>query len=283
MKIITSVRQMQNVSLALKEKRRSIAFVPTMGYLHAGHLSLIRRAASLGDVVVVSIFVNPAQFGPADDFARYPRDLKRDTDLAKTAGCDILFVPATEKIYPPDFQTCVQVERVSRGLEGERRPGHFRGVATVVAKLFNIVQPDIAIFGQKDAQQAVVIKQMVRDLNLPVKIVVAPTVREKEGLAHSSRNVYLTPEERKQAPVLYQSLREAKKLVLQGERNVPKIQTQITEMIRSQSGAEIEYVALTDAPTLEPIQNLSGKVLISLAVRFGKTRLIDNIAVTIPK
>lgn len=264
-----------------RAKKKLIAFVPTMGYLHDGHLSLIRRAVKLGDVVVVSIFVNPAQFSAGEDFAAYPRDLNRDKKLAKLAGCDVLFVPRAAEIYPGDYQTYVKVEKVSRVLEGERRPEHFKGVATVVAKLFNIIQPDLAIFGQKDFQQTLVIRQMVKDLNFMVKIVVAPTVRETDGLAKSSRNIYLTPKQRQQAPVLYQSLLQARSLIHQGERDSNQLRQKIIATISEKPEAAIDYVSINDARTLEPVNTLSGIVLLSLAVWFGKARLIDNIRVKV--
>jgi pantoate--beta-alanine ligase len=252
-----------------------------MGYLHKGHLSLVRIAGDKSDVVVVSLFVNPTQFGPREDFSRYPRDFKRDRLLLEKARCDYLFVPGTKAMYPEGYLTYVNVEKLTGHLEGTVRSGHFRGVTTIVAKLFNLVQPDIAVFGQKDAQQAVVLKKMVGDLNYGIKMIIAPTVRERDGLASSSRNKYLSPEERKQAKVLYQSLRLAKQMIKQGERSVNQLVSKMNKFIDKQPLAEIDYIAVTDAHTLELLNKLKGEVLISIAVRFGKTRLIDNIKIRV--
>ncbi len=277
MQIIKSPKMMQRICQGLKREGKIIGFVPTMGYLHEGHLSLIRIAKRRSDVLVVSIFVNPTQFGPKEDFARYPRDFKRDRFLLEREDCDFVFVPRVKDMYPSGYLTYVNVDKITGKLEGAIRPGHFKGVTTVVAKLFNIVQPDVAVFGQKDAQQAVVLKKMVDDLNYGVKMIVAPTVREKDGLAQSSRNMYLSEEERKQAKVLYQSLQEAKKLIKMGEKSSNKIISRMRDVIKKQPLAEVDYIAITDAQTLEFLNKLKGEVLISLAVRFGKARLIDNI------
>ncbi len=268
---------MQKISTVLKRKGKVIGLVPTMGALHEGHLSLIRLAKKKSDVVVVSIFVNPLQFGPKEDLARYPRELKRDEKLAKSAGCDILFVPDEKKMYPEKYLTYVNVDKLAETLEGIFRPGHFKGVTTVVAKLFNIVQPDLAFFGQKDAQQARVIQKMAEDLNFNLKIIVGPTIREGSGLALSSRNTYLSEEEKKQALVLFESLKKAQELIDKGERVASKIIYQMDKLILSKPQAIIDYIAITDSKTLEPLEKLKGDVLISLAVFIGSTRLIDNL------
>ena len=253
----------------------TVGLVPTMGYLHEGHLSLIRRAREECDHVVVTIFVNPAQFGPKEDLSRYPRDLERDsTSIA--AYTDLLWTPTAEMMYPQGYQTWVEVETMTRPLEGAMRPGHFRGVTTVVAKLFNAVQPHKAYFGQKDAQQAAVLRQMVRDLNFPIEMVICPTTREPDGLAMSSRNVYLDPEQRKAATVLFRSLSGAKELYEAGERNAEKIRAKMKAVLASESLAEPQYVSCTDYDTLEELDEIKGKALLSMAVYFGKTRLIDN-------
>jgi pantoate--beta-alanine ligase len=246
-----------------------------MGYLHEGHLSLIRRAREECKHVVVSIFVNPTQFGPKEDLAKYPRDLERDSTLIE-AYTDLLWTPTAEVMYPQGYQTWVEVEAMTRPLEGAMRPGHFRGVTTVVAKLFNAVQPHKAYFGQKDAQQAAVIRQMVRDLNFPLEIVVCPTAREPDGLAMSSRNVYLDPEQRKAATVLYRSLSAAKELYETGERNAEKVKGKMKEVLASEPLAEPQYVSCADYDTLEELQEIKSKALLSMAVFLGKTRLIDN-------
>lgn len=277
MKIVKSISEMQKISTALKRKGKIIGFVPTMGYLHEGHLSLIKLAKKKSDVVVVSIFVNPLQFGPKEDFKRYPRDLKRDTKLARKAGCDILLVPSQKQMYPARYSTFVNVEKLSDTLEGKFRSGHFKGVATVVAKLFNIVQPDLAFFGQKDAQQVVIIQKMAQDLNFNLKIIVAPTVREPSGLALSSRNTYLGEDEKKTAKVLFESLQKAQSIIEQGETNSFKIMHEMEKMILSRPKTIIDYIAITDSKTLEPLEKLSGEVLISMAVFVGSTRLIDNL------
>jgi len=277
MQVVKSPKKMQKICGELKRKGKIIGFVPTMGYLHEGHLSLIGIAKKRSDVLVVSLFVNPTQFGPKEDFAKYPRDFKRDRSLLEREGCDFAFAPRVKDMYPERYLTYVNVDKITHKLEGVIRPGHFKGVTTIVAKLFNIVQPDVAVFGQKDAQQAVVLKKMVDDLNYGIKMIVAPTVRERDGLALSSRNMYLSRDERKQATVLYQSLREAKRLIGKGERSAAKIIGRMRNLIKKQPLAELDYVAITDANSLELLRKLKGEILISLAVRFGKTRLIDNI------
>ncbi len=254
-----------------------------MGYLHEGHLALIKKAKSENDIIVVSIFVNPTQFAPHEDFARYPRDIQRDTELAQQAGCDLLFTPTVEEMYPQRFSSYVTVENLSSVLEGKFRPTHFKGVTTVVLKLFNIVQPRVAYFGQKDAQQSVVIKKMVKDLNVPIRIDIVATMREADGLAMSSRNVYLNPQERKNAVVLNQSLKFAQAKISRGERNSQTIIEKMKTMIQSKNPTQIDYIEIVDAENLEPKTNLNtgDTILIPLAVRFGSTRLIDNIIIEV--
>jgi pantoate--beta-alanine ligase len=254
-----------------------VGLVPTMGYLHEGHLSLIRRAREECDHVVVSIFVNPTQFGPKEDLSKYPRNLDRDLGLIEPLGVDLVWMPTAEIMYPKGYQTWVEVETITRPLEGAMRPGHFRGVTTVVAKLFNGVQPQRAYFGQKDAQQAAVIRQMTRDLNFPIEIVVCPIVREPDGLAMSSRNVYLYPEERKAATVLYRSLNAAKNVYQNGERDAEELRRTMREVIATEPRAQMQYVSCADYDTLEELETVTGKTLLSMAVFLGKTRLIDNI------
>jgi len=271
---------------AINEQKRlgkKIGFVPTMGYLHEGHGSLITRAKAENDYVVLSIFVNPLQFGPNEDYERYPRDFAKDRDYAESLGVDLLFHPEVREIYPnyPSL-TKVTVSGITELLCGASRPGHFEGVATIVAKLFNLVMPDRAYFGLKDAQQVAVIQQMVQDLNFPVEIVPCPIIREEDGLAKSSRNVYLNNEERKQAVILSQSLKKAKAEIERGERNAGRIKEMIREMILSQPLAVIDYIEILTFPSLEKIDSMANKtVLIALAVKFGQTRLIDNVIVEI--
>ena len=264
----------------MRELRRqlsgSVGFVPTMGYLHEGHLALVKQARSENSTVVVSIFVNPTQFGPAEDFRTYPRDLNRDLMLLGREETDVVFMPSDEEMYPLGFSSWVDVEKVTEYLEGKSRPGHFRGVATVVAKLFNIVQPTKAYFGQKDAQQAVVIKKMVADLNMNLEIVVVPTVRESDGLAMSSRNTYLNSVERQAATVLFKALSLAEQLWQDGEKDADKIRQQMALLIQKELLAQIDYVSVANAETLEELKAIDRSALASLAVRIGKTRLIDN-------
>jgi pantoate--beta-alanine ligase len=286
MEIITRRKRMASVTRkARREQDCTIGLVPTMGALHEGHLSLVREARRLCDLVVVSIFVNPTQFGPAEDFTRYPRDLTRDTALLTECNVDYIFAPAVEEIYPPGFTTYVNVEGVSERLEGASRPGHFRGVATVVTKLLNIARPDFAFFGQKDAQQTVVIRRLAADLALDTEIVVRPTLRDPDGLAMSSRNAYLTVEERAAAPVIYRALQKAETLYGQGERNAATLIETVGGMILREPLARLDYVAVTDAETLEPLDALDEEraALVSLAAHFGKTRLIDNVVLTPPR
>jgi len=270
---VTSLDDLRIARAALDEP---VGFVPTMGYLHAGHLSLVERARRECASVVVSIFVNPTQFAPTDDLDAYPRDLERDTRLLEEAGADLLWTPTPEVMYPPGFQTWVEVETLTRPLEGARRPGHFRGVTTVVTKLFNGVQPQRAYFGQKDAQQAAVIRRMVRDLNMPVEIVVCPIVRERDGLAMSSRNTYLDPDERQAATVLYRSLSAAKSAYEEGERNADTLRGIVAEIVNAEPLAKLQYVSCADYDTLEELKTVTGKTLLSMAVHIGTTRLIDN-------
>jgi len=277
MKIITSAKEAQEYVIKAKKEGKKVGLVPTMGYFHEGHLSLMRKAREDCDLVVTSIFVNPTQFGPNEDYDRYPRDLNRDMALAETVSVDVIFAPPVEEMYPPGYHTYVTVESLTATLCGASRPTHFRGVTTVVTKLFNIIQPDLAYFGQKDAQQVTVIERMVADLNMPVQIVRVPIVREKDGLAMSSRNVYLSPEERKEALVLSRSLAAAESLVKAGERNGEKIKNHILSIIKGAPLAQIDYVEIVNNQTLEPVEVLTGQVLIALAVRFGNTRLIDNL------
>jgi pantoate--beta-alanine ligase len=274
MKVIETIDEMRQLRPKLAEP---IGLVPTMGYLHEGHLSLVRQARLENQSLVVSIFVNPTQFGPQEDFRQYPRDPQRDLALLEKDKTDIVFMPSLAEMYPPQFSSCVEVEKVAERLEGASRPGHFRGVATVVAKLFNIVQPTRAYFGQKDAQQAVVIKKMVTDLNMNVEIVILPTVREPDGLAISSRNIYLNPKERKTAVVLYQALCLAQKLWSQGETNAQTIRQQMTDLIQKEPLANIDYISVADPETLDELDKAKPPALVSLAIKIGKTRLIDNI------
>jgi pantoate--beta-alanine ligase len=273
-KVIETIGEMKRLRRRLTEP---VGFVPTMGYLHEGHLALVRRARAENPSVVVSIFVNPTQFGPQEDFNSYPRDARRDLALLQKEGADIVFMPSVAEMYPRQFDGWVEVGKVTERLEGASRPGHFLGVATVCAKLFNIVQPTTAYFGQKDAQQAVVIKKMVADLNMNLEIVTIPTVREPDGLAMSSRNTYLNPEERKAATVLYQALTLAQKLWSQGETDAHRLRQEMTKLIQKQPLAKIDYVSIADAETLDELDTVNPPALVSLAVKLGKTRLIDNV------
>jgi pantoate--beta-alanine ligase len=254
----------------------TVGFVPTMGYLHEGHAVLVKQAKQENSAAIVSIYVNPAQFGPREDFRAYPRDLDRDLDLLQKEGVDIVFVPSDDEMYPLGFSSWVDVEKVTERLEGESRPGHFRGVATVVAKLFNIVQPTRAYFGQKDAQQVVVIKRMAADLNMNLQVVVVPTVRESDGLAMSSRNIYLNPKERQAATILFKALTLARQLRGGGVKDAEEIRWQMTALVRKEPLAKLDYASIADAETLQELDLLNRPAVASLAVRIGKTRLIDN-------
>jgi len=279
MNTTTTISSTREAIARARDSGKTIAFVPTMGFLHEGHLSLIDAARDSGaDFIVVSIFVNPKQFGPNEDFERYPRDEVRDQELLAGKDVDLLFLPSVGIMYPPGSQTMVSVGAVARPLEGERRPGHFEGVATVVLKLFNIVQPDLAVFGRKDAQQCAVIDRMVRDLDVPVRLLFADTAREHDGLARSSRNSYLSPDERKRAPALYRALREGE-AVIRGIRDVSAVETSMRRMIEETPGIEIDYLAVVDPETFLPPVDFRGDILLVGAVRIGRTRLIDNVRV----
>jgi len=274
MKVVETIAEMRRLRPGLTEP---VGFVPTMGYLHDGHLALVKQARAENPSVVVSIFVNPTQFGPQEDLASYPRDTQRDLALLEKEKTDIVFMPSATEMYPPQFNSWVEIGKVTERLEGASRPGHFRGVTTVVAKLFNIVQPTKAYFGQKDAQQAIVIRKMVADLNMNLEIVTCPTVREPDGLAMSSRNIYLNPEERQAAVVLYQALNLAQQLWSQGEKDAEKLRQEMTELIQKQPLATIDYVSVANTETLDELDEVKPPALVSMAVKIGKTRLIDNV------
>jgi pantoate--beta-alanine ligase len=279
MKVINQVTELKAVVQQQRRAGKTVGLVPTMGYLHEGHLTLMRQAKAEQDVVIASIFVNPLQFGPNEDYAVYPRDAERDSALAAGAGVDILFMPTVEEMYPQGYQnmlTTVDVDKVTRKLCGASRPGHFRGVATVVTKLFNIVTPDVAYFGQKDAQQVVVIRRMVEDLNMNVHITAVPIVREASGLALSSRNAFLSPAERQAALVLSQSLRLAESLLRAGQSDAHSIVAAMRSLIEQEPLADIDYVSVIDVNTLEAVTAVAKTALIAVAVKIGKTRLIDN-------
>jgi pantoate--beta-alanine ligase len=273
MEVISSLTDARASRLSLDG---TVGLVPTMGYLHEGHLSLVERAKAENRHVIVTIFVNPSQFGPSEDLSKYPRDLERDLSLLRSLGVDLVWTPTAEIMYPPGYQTWVEVEALTKGLEGAMRPGHFRGVGTIVAKLFNVTQPDKAYFGQKDAQQVAVIRRMAADLNFPLEVVVCPTHREPDGLAMSSRNVYLNPAERKAATVLFRSLSTAKELYETGERDAERLRGKMKEVLTSEPLAQVQYVSCADYDSLEELDLVRGKCLLSMAVFFGKTRLIDN-------
>ncbi|HEX8089237.1 MAG TPA: pantoate--beta-alanine ligase [Blastocatellia bacterium] len=279
MEIINRIPRMMSVARELRVDGKRIGFVPTMGALHEGHLSLMGRAREMCDMVIASIFVNPTQFGPNEDFEQYPRDLARDAELAFTRGVDFIFAPTPDDMYPQRFATYVTVERLSERLEGASRPAHFRGVTTVVNKLFNIVHPHFAFFGRKDAQQVIIIKRMVRELAMDVEIVVGPTVREEDGLALSSRNVYLSTEERKAATVLRRALERCRTLYNGGERDSARLISSMRSLIEAEPLAVIDYIAITDTERLEPVETIptDTPTLVSMAVFIGATRLIDNI------
>jgi len=280
MEIIGTISQMKNITRNLKQDGKRIGFVPTMGYLHEGHLSLVRACRQENDIVVVSIFVNPIQFGPQEDFDRYPRDLTRDQALLEKEGVDYLFYPSAQEMYPAGYRTYVEVTGLQDVLCGRSRPGHFRGVATVVLKLFNIVMPDVAYFGQKDAQQAVIIRRLVRDLNLDVEIKVMPIVRDMDGLALSSRNTYLSAEERKASLAIPKSLEVARQLIEEGERDASVIKTKIEEIIKAEPQLRIDYIEIVDPEELQPIEKITDEALVALAVYCGETRLIDNLKIS---
>ena len=277
MKILSDPMEMQRAAMALRMERHTLALVPTMGCLHAGHLSLVREAARRAEQVILSLFVNPIQFGPNEDFSRYPRPFERDADLCRNAGVHILFAPEPAGMYAPNASVFVDEDRISRGLCGAARPGHFKGVLTVVAKLFNLCRPNVAIFGQKDAQQARLIRQMARDLNFPIEIVVAPIVRESDGLAMSSRNRYLSDTDRQNALCLHRGLHAARSAFEAGERSSAALKTIVGAKIAAAPGAGVEYIEIVDADSFEPIAAIERPALMVLAVRFGTTRLIDNL------
>jgi pantoate--beta-alanine ligase len=273
MQVAETIAQMKRQRPQLPEP---LGFVPTMGYLHEGHISLVRRAREENASVAASIFVNPTQFAPTEDFEDYPRDTQRDLAMLEEAGTDVVFMPSAAEMYPEGFSSWVEVGKLTERLEGASRPTHFRGVTTVCAKLFNIVEPTRAYFGQKDAQQALVIKKMVADLNMNLEIVVCPIVREPDGLAMSSRHVYLSPEQRRAAVSLYEAIKLAEELWSRGERDAERLRQVVADHIRQQPLAEIEYVSIADTTTLKELETVTDSALLSLVVRFGKTRLLDN-------
>ncbi len=275
MRVIETVREMQEAADALRREKR-IGFVPTMGFLHEGHLALVRKARELADVVVVSIFVNPIQFGPTEDLAKYPRDLDRDMKLLEQEKTDILFYPDYREMYPDNYTTYVQVRGLEDYLCGQTRKGHFVGVATVVAKLFNMVKPHIAVFGQKDYQQLAIIERMVRDLNMDLKIIPHPTIREEGGLAMSSRNTYLSASERKKALLIYASIRKLQELFKGGEKNAAALKEEARRILGSENGVAIEYISISDPDTLTEVDSIRKRAVYAVAVRIGTTRLIDN-------
>ena len=274
MEVIKTIAEMRRLRIKLTEP---VGFVPTMGYLHQGHLALIRQAKADSASVMVSIFVNPAQFGADEDFDRYPRNSELDLSLLQKEGVDVAFIPSKAEIYPPHFSSRLDVGNITQRLEGVSRPGHFNGVSTIVVKLFNIVQPTRAYFGQKDAQQAIVIRKMVADLNMNLKVITLPTVREPDGLAMSSRNNYLNPRERKSAVILYQSLTLARKLWQQGENDAEYLRNEMVRLIRKEPLVAIDYVSIADPETLDELEEIKPPALVSLAVKIGETRLIDNV------
>lgn len=277
MRSISSSAEMTAISKEARRAGKHVGLVPTMGALHEGHLSLVRAARTQSDVVVVSIFVNPTQFGPKEDFSKYPRTLEKDAALLQAEKVDFIFSPSVEEMYPPGSSTFVTVEGLSEKLDGRSRPGHFRGVTTVVSKLFNIVQPDVAVFGQKDAAQAAVIRRMVRDLEFDVRILVCPIVREKDGLAMSSRNIYLNPEQHKQATVLYRSLMRVQTLADQGESNAAKLISTGKQVIAEEPHVRTDYFEIVSWETLDPVADISKGALVAVAAYVGETRLIDNV------
>ncbi len=279
MRIITTIKEMKTEVRDLKSIGKRIGFVPTMGYLHEGHLSLVRKSLAASDVTVVSIFVNPTQFGPAEDFKQYPRDRERDTQILDEMGVDIVFFPESEKMYPEGYKTYVELPELQTKLCGRSRPGHFRGICTVVLKLFHIIQPDKAFFGQKDAQQAIILNKMVKDLNMDVAIEVLPIVRDSDGLALSSRNAYLDEREREAALSLWRSLGTARAMIERGERDAKKILQEIRGIIHQEPRARIDYAEIVDTEELNPLSRVEGEALIALAVYIGGVRLIDNILV----
>jgi len=283
MEVAKTIESVRALVRAARSGGKKIGFVPTMGALHRGHISLIEAAKQQTDFVVVSIFVNPTQFGPGEDFQKYPRPLEMDLKICRQQGVDLVFTPKSAEMYASENLTWVTVEELSEPLCGQFRPGHFRGVATVCAKLFNIVQPDVAFFGQKDAQQAIVIKRMVADLNMPLEIIVCPTVREPDGLAMSSRNQYLSPSQRKDAVYIYKSLQKSQQMIDHGIKDVRRITAGMQKILNQVPSMKIEYVSIVDAETLQSLDRIGGRILAAMAVRIGSTRLIDNILVDTSK
>jgi len=283
MEVAKTIESVRNLVKAARSKGKKIGFVPTMGALHIGHISLIEAAVKKCDFVVVSIFVNPTQFGPGEDLEKYPRPLEADLEICRNTGVDVVFAPTTKQMYPQENLTWVNVEKLTEQLCGQFRPVHFRGVTTVCAKLFSIVAPDVAFFGQKDAQQAIVIKRMVADLNMPLEIIVCPTVREPDGLAISSRNQYLTEQEKKDATYVYKSLQKCQEMIKAGVTEIQEIITQMRNILNQIPSAKIEYISIVDADTLQSIDQVEGKVLAAVAVKIGSARLIDNIVVDVSK
>jgi pantoate--beta-alanine ligase len=283
MRVITTIQDMQTEIIKLKSQSKSIGFVPTMGFLHEGHLTLLKRAREENDVVVLSIFVNPLQFGPTEDFSTYPRDFERDRSLAECEGVDFLFYPSVEEMYPHSSSVRVIVQERTEVLCGKSRPGHFDGVATVLTKLFNIVLPKRAYFGKKDAQQVAIVDGLITDFNFPIQLIPVDIVREEDGLAKSSRNVNLLPDERRQAATLYKSLAAAKEIIEAGERNPRTIKNLISNMITSETDGQIDYAEIYSYPQLEALDNLEGTCIIAIAVKFSKVRLIDNIILEVSK
>lgn len=285
MEKVTTVKEMQAVADRLRSQGKKIGLVPTMGYLHEGHLSLVDEAKRHSGIVVMSVYVNPTQFAPGEDLDKYPRDIARDEKLAAQKGVDYLFVPTDREMYPEEHLTFVEVEKASRILEGEFRPTHFKGVTTIVAKLFNTVKPNVAVFGQKDAQQAFIIRKMTRDLNFDVEVVVAPIVREEDGLALSSRNVYLSPEQRTQATVLFRALKLAESSIANGETALARVRAEMIKLISSESEAKIDYISFVDTSCFEKVEETGSleEVLALVAAKFGQTRLIDNMLLRTPR
>ena len=281
MEVIREIAPLRGRIKEIKGENMSIGFVPTMGFLHEGHLSLMRKAREENDYLVISIFVNPLQFGVGEDYDEYPRDLERDKELAASVGCDLIFSPPVKEMYPRGYSTFVEVERLTERLCGASRPGHFRGVTTVVTKLFNLISPDRAYFGQKDAQQAIIIQKMIQDLNMDLELVILPTVREEDGLAMSSRNKYLTPYQREQALLIYKALQKAQENIEVGEKNTERIRELIREIILQGEEAVIDYIEIVDTYEFQPLSILQGSCLIAVAVKLGEVRLIDNIMVEV--
>jgi pantoate--beta-alanine ligase len=283
MKVAKTIESVRSLVKTARSAGKSVGLVPTMGALHIGHISLIEEAVKRCDFVVVSIFVNPAQFGPSEDFEKYPQSIEEDLEICRKAGVDLVFAPKAEQMYPTENLAWINVEKLTESLCGKSRPTHFRGVTTVCAKLFNIVAPDIAFFGQKDAQQAIVIKRMVADLNMPLQIVVCPTVRQSNGLAVSSRNKYLTEEQKKDALLIYKSLQTARRITEAGTKDTETIITEMRKILNQAPSINVEYTSIVDAETLQGLSEIEGKVLIAIAVKIDSTRLIDNIVVDVSK